>query len=291
MNIQFSTEDAVQLSGQLVVGRQPRALVLLNPGTATPVRFYRPFAEFLASQGFSVLLWNYRGFGESRQGSLAGSRIEFTDVGQYDIPAAITKARELAGQLPLYCIGHSAGGQQIGFAHNVNQLDGMLAVATSTGYTGSMPLGYRLKVHFFFKVLGPLSSRLLGYVAAKRLGIMEDLPAGLVREWGRWCSKPDFFFDPLFARDKPHLALYQTLEFPVHVLTADDDEISTEFNTHSLWKHIRTQHPVEFVRYKAADAPGGCIRHFGYFRRSQPLLWQDMLVRLQGFERVNPDAV
>lgn len=283
MKIQFSAEDGTLLSGQLLAAEQPKALVLLNPGTATPMRYYLPFAGFLASQGFSVFLWNYRGFDESRQGSLAGSAIEFTDVGQHDMPAAIARAKELAGDLPLYCIGHSAGGQQIGFAHNVNLLEGMLAVAVSTGYTGSMPLGYRLKAHFFFKLLGPVSSRLVGYVAAKRLGIMEDLPAGLVKEWGRWCSKPDFFFDPLFARDKPHLAGYRTLKFPVHVLTADDDEISTEFNTRSLWKHIRTQTPVEFVRYRAAEAPGGHIGHFGYFRRSHPQIWQDMLERLQGF--------
>src|SRR5690554_7134318 len=94
----------------------------------------------------------------------ANSDITYSDVGQWDIPAAITKAQSLYPDLPLYCVGHSAGGQQIGFAHNCNDLDGMVALAASTGYFGTMPMGYRLKAHLFFKVIAPISSALFGYV-------------------------------------------------------------------------------------------------------------------------------
>src|SRR5690554_7760137 len=37
-----------------------------NPGTATKTTFYAPFAEFLADNGYHVMLWNYRGFCESK---------------------------------------------------------------------------------------------------------------------------------------------------------------------------------------------------------------------------------
>lgn len=283
MNIAFAAADGVTLNGQIIAAKQPKAVVLLNPGTATKTSFYLPFAHFLAEHGYTVMLWNYRGFGESRTRSLKGSDICFADIGQKDIPAAIAKAKTLHPQLPLYCVGHSAGGQQIGFAHNCNELDGLIGIAVSTGYFGSMPMGYRIKAHLFFKVISPISSALFGYVKAEKLNLMEDLPPKLAKEWGRWCANKDFFFSEKFSKEKPELACYRTFNFPVQVFTADDDEISTVSNTKSLWKHIKSTKPIEFKWYKASDMPKKSVGHFGYFRKTNQLIWQDVLAKLNSF--------
>lgn len=288
MNIDFTTQDNVTLKGKLVLAEDAKGMVLMNPGTATKTTFYAPFAEFLADNGYHVMLWNYRGFCESKLGSLANSDITYSDVGQWDIPAAITKAQSLYPDLPLYCVGHSAGGQQIGFAHNCNDLDGMVALAVSTGYFGTMPMGYRLKAHLFFKVIAPISSALFGYVKAEKLNIMEDLPHKLAKEWGQWCAYKDFFFTPKFAKKKPQLKNYQSLEFPIHVYTADDDEISTPQNTATLWQHITTKEPVRFTVIKAADMPKKLIGHMGYFRRTNQSIWQEVLNSLNQFNASNP---
>jgi hypothetical protein len=74
------------------------------------------------------------------------------------------------------------------------------------GYWRYMPLGYRLRIHFFLHVFSTLSHALLGYNAAGRWGIMENLPRGVVRDWQRWCSVPTayyYYFDPRFAADLP----------------------------------------------------------------------------------------
>lgn len=283
MNIEFIAADGVVLKGQLIQAKEPKAIVLLNPGTATKTSFYIPFAQFLAEHGYSVMLWNYRGFCESRTTSLKGSDISFSDVGQLDIPAAISKAKELFPQLPLYCVGHSAGGQQIGFAHNCNELQGLIAIAVSTGYFGSMPKDYRIKAHLFFKLIAPISTALFGYVKAEKLNLMEDLPPKLVKEWGRWCAQKDFFFAPKFAKEKPELANYRTFNFPVQVFTADDDEISTAFNVKSLWKNIKSTQPIEFNLYQASEMPKKSVGHFGYFRKANQQVWQDVLAKLDGF--------
>lgn len=283
MLIDFQAQDGTPLHGRVFLAEHPRAAVLLNPGTATKTGFYIPFAEFLASRGYSVMLWNYRGFCESRTQPLAGSSILFSDIGRHDIPAAIEYAKARFAGLPLYCIGHSAGGQQLGFAHNCNLLDGMVAVAASTGYFGGMPLSYRLKALFFFKLFSPVSSAIFGYVRSRAFNFMEDLPPQLAREWGRWCGKKDFFFDSGLASRDPWLKSYRPFDFPVHVLTADDDEIATAFNTRGLWQHIRSSQPVRFHCYRAHDMPGGRIGHFGYFRRSHEIIWHDILQRLETF--------
>lgn len=284
MNIEFTAADGVLLKGQVIAAKEPKAAVLLNPGTATKTSFYIPFAEFLAEQGYSVLLWNYRGFCESRTQSLKGSDICFADIGLKDVPAAIDKAKELFPELPLYCVGHSAGGQQLGYAENCNELKGLVGIAVSTGYFGTMPLGFRIQAHVLFKIVTPISNALFGYVKTAKLNIMEDLPPKLAKEWGQWCAKKDFFFDPKFAKKKPELKNYRTFNFPVHVFTADDDEISTVFNTKSLWKHIKSTQPIEFTLYKAANMPKKAVGHFGYFRKANQQIWQDVVAKLNEFD-------
>ena len=65
MNIAFAAADGVTLNGQIIAAKQPKAVVLLNPGTATQTSLFAVCA-FLAEHGYTVMLWNYRGFGESR---------------------------------------------------------------------------------------------------------------------------------------------------------------------------------------------------------------------------------
>ncbi len=283
MKIEFTAEDNTLLQGRLFNAEQPRATVLLNPGTAIKTGFYVPFAEFLAGHGYNVLLWNYRGFCQSRNGSLAGSKILFSDIGRRDMPAAIAKGRELFPELPLYCVGHSVGGQQPGFAANCNELQGLIAVASSTGHFGGMPLAYRLRAKLFFKVIAPVSTALFGYVRASSLGLMEDLPPRLAREWGRWCSAKDALFDPAIIAASGHAPYFHSYEFPVHVITADDDEIASKANSDGLWKHVKSSQPITYSCYRAADMPGKRVGHFNYFRRSHRVIWQDILAKLDEF--------
>lgn len=56
MKIQFTTTDQVSLAGQLIEAKAAKAMVLINPGTATKTSFYLPFAQFLAEHGYHVLL-------------------------------------------------------------------------------------------------------------------------------------------------------------------------------------------------------------------------------------------
>ena len=56
MKIQFTTTDQVSLAGQLIEAKAAKAVVLINPGTATKTSFYLPFAQFLAEHGYHVLI-------------------------------------------------------------------------------------------------------------------------------------------------------------------------------------------------------------------------------------------
>lgn len=285
MQIQFTTTDHVSLAGQVLRAEQGKAVVLINPATATNTAYYLPFANFLVAHGYHVMLWNYRGYCESRLTDIKHSDFTYADIGNYDIPAAINQAKALFPDLPLYCIGHSAGGQQIGFTETSQQLSGLIAVAVSAGYAGHMPLGYRLKANLFFRAIVPLSVRLVGYVPAKKLKLMEDLPSKMAIEWGRWCKEENMFFSPKYYAQAVPNSIYQQLEFPVQVITATDDEISTAKNTHNLWQHIHSHQGINFHCYDAKQSPSRSIEHFGYFRKTNQFIWQDMLQTLEQFAK------
>lgn len=271
------------MRGILYETKKTKGVVLFNPGIATKTSFYRPFARYLSEHGFHVLLWNYRGFCESKINILVGSRYKYSDIGRYDIPSAIDDLVSRFPNLPLYCVGHSAGSQQIGLANNHEKLAGLIAMASSAGYFPYMPLGYLVKANFLFRVYGPLTGLIFMYVPAKRVGLMEDLSVGMVKEWGAWCKEKELLFSPKFYGRTVPVGAYKNFKFLIHVITADDDEICTERNLESFWKNVQSDKEITFTRYKAMDFSHGKIGHFGYFREENKEISCDIVEKLNSF--------
>lgn len=283
-SVQINCADGVVLHGKLLIPQQPRAIVQFNAGTAAKKEFYLPFLSFLSENGYLCCLWDYRGSGESAPGSLRGCTYTFRDYGMKDMPAVKAFLQQRYPDLPLLLVGHSAGGQQVGMMPDLTGVKGLLGIAVSTGYAPGMPLGYRLQATFFFRLFSPLSIALSGYVAAKRFGIMEDLPKNVVREWRAWCSSPDYCFDPRFYGKTVPTGHYQAMPFPIHVCWAPDDTVATEANVKRFWSHVKSPYPIGFSRWEAAAYGQKSIGHFGFFRRKmQDSFWPDALARLDGF--------
>ncbi|WP_210517789.1 alpha/beta hydrolase family protein [Hymenobacter terricola] len=261
-------------------GQGPLAAVQLNPATGAKRRYYEPFAAYLAAQGFAVCLWDYRGAAHSRPVPLAQAPYRFADYGTLDMPAVLDWLEARFPGRPLLVLGHSVGAQQVGLMPNANKLAGLVAVGTGVGYWNYMPLGYRLKTHFFFRIFSPLSHALLGYNAGGRWGIMEDLPRGVVQDWRAWCSVPDYYFDPRFAAQLPPHH-YQDLRFPVSVYWATDDPIASARSVPRFWQHVRSAAGIELHRLVPAELGVRGIGHFGFFRRGlRAPLWPRLLADL-----------
>ena len=274
--IEVLTKDGYLLKGTMYEVEHPKAMILLNPGTATKTSFYIPFAQYLVEQGYNVFLWNYRGFCESLDRPLKNSSIKYSDVGMIDIPTIITEIKKRYPTLDLICVGHSAGGQQIGFAHNHHELKGLVAIAVSTGYFFTMPMLYRMKALFFFKFFAPVFGKIYGFVPAKKFNFMESLPLPLTREWGEWCSYENYFFSDRFYGKTVPAGSFKDLKFPVHVITADDDEISTPDNVKNFWRHVQSTQGIKFYSYKGRDFESGFLGHFGYFKKSSRQIWEQV---------------
>ncbi len=73
-----------------------------------PMRYYS-LAYFLWSRGYDVWLANYRGQGRDEAMSGGASGYAIDELGIYDMPAVVTRVREVTGRKPVW-VGHSMGG-------------------------------------------------------------------------------------------------------------------------------------------------------------------------------------
>lgn len=283
--IQVVCADGVALAAILLQPTQAaKAVVQINSATATPKEYYLPFAEYLVENGFIACVFDYRGVCESATQPMKTYDFPYSDWGQKDMAGVLEYLDERFPVLPKLVMGHSVGGQKIGFADNYQKIKGMVTFATSAGYWGYMPLTYRLTTHFFFHIFTPISNLLFGYVAAKRWGLMEDLPYRVVKEWRDYCSVPEYFFDKKFYGKTTPIGHYHHLTFPIQLYWATDDTIVNARSVESFWKNVKSNKSISIETLSPKDYGVAAIGHFGFFRRKfRDILWPKALMKLEEF--------
>ncbi|WP_223599073.1 alpha/beta fold hydrolase [Chryseobacterium sp. GVT01B] len=277
-------EDGVKLKGILFTPDTPKAVIQFNCGTGTKKEIYLSFLTYLAENGFLCCLWDYRGSGDSSSENLKTCEFTFSDYGVKDMPAIKDFLNKKFPDLPFMIVGHSAGGQQIGFMKNLDNVKGMINFAVSAGYYHNMPFSYRMKAYFYFYIFAPVSVLMTGYVKAKAFGLMENLPKNVVSEWRNWLEKKDYFFDPKFYGKTVPVGHFKNYTFPIHLYWTIDDTISSEKNTESYWQHIKSKEEISFTKLVPSELGLKKIDHFGFFKRNmKDKLWENVVSKLNSF--------
>lgn len=270
--LRFTAADGRPLEGRLYAPTAPgRGGILIGGATGVPQGFYAAYATWLARHGWTVLSFDYRGIGRSRQGPLARDPARMRDWGQLDLPAALDALADRVTRGPLHLIGHSVGGQMLGLMPNHARLSGAVMLASGFGYWGHMAPAYGSLVRLLVSGLGPLSYRLLSYAPNRALGWGEDLPRGVAEDWFRWCRRPDYYADLLAERGLQH---FDHVQLPVLSLRFSDDPIATAANVEAQLAVYRaadltrlTVHPQDHGRQH--------IGHLHFFSSKMPeSLWR-----------------
>ena len=76
----------------------------------------------------------------------------------------------------------------IGLLPNHHRVARLVGISASTGWFRGMRLGFRLKARLGLRCLVPLGTLVKGYAPTSAVGLGEDLPAGVARQWGQWCA-------------------------------------------------------------------------------------------------------
>lgn len=248
--------------------------------------FYAPFAQWLSGQGWRVTTFDYRGSGRSAPagGSLRGFQADLFDWAD-DYAAVIDHAHAALPQAPLYLLGHSLGAQLPRLLPNQHKVSGLLSVAAGSGYWRQNAPRLRRVVLLFWFVLVPLATRLCGYFPGRRLGVVGDLPSGVVLQWRRWCLSPRY---SVGAEGEPVRQRYASARFPVHALSVDDDELMTLPGIRSLLA-LYEGAPSTVERIAPAALGIRRLGHFGVFRRERKAdLWPRLAQWLGGLATMRP---
>jgi predicted alpha/beta hydrolase len=274
--IWIEASDGYQLSA-LVYGpdNAPAAAVQINGATGVPKEYYRAFAEWLASRGYLVATFDYRGMGKSLHVDIRDFKGEIGDWGAKDATGVTAWLDgKVLSTTPIYCIGHSMGGQAIGLQPNINRFTAFAGIAAQTGHWRFWPTPkQRLRMLFRWYVLLPGIAKIFGYAPKKYSG-MEDMPASLALTWSRWGRNRHYISDPRGRPIREHFHSYR--KPALFVGFSDDragpataiDELATFYANAAVTR--RTISPGDY----GLDQIG----HFGFFKRAMPkALWSDLL--------------
>jgi predicted alpha/beta hydrolase len=260
--------------------RSPRRVAVLHCGAGIPALRYMRFARFLAEWGIPVLTYDYRGIGMSRPPALRGFQATIEDWAELDSAAAITWLRERFPHDEMMGISHSIGCLILGGGPNATEQARLVLVGAHTGYYGDYRPLYRLPMAVAWHGLMPAVTRFFGYFPADRLGLGEDLPAGMALEWAerRLPELRPSGSQPAEERRRRLLDRCAMLRSPALAISISDDAFATTEGTRRLLSYFPRLPPPRHVVFTPDDAQVRRIGHFGFFRRSVgTALWPRLL--------------
>lgn len=234
----------------------PRALLVVAPATGVVRQFYHRFLSAMADRGYLGLSLDYRGIGGSRPAALRGYRASMRDWATLDLGGLLDWSRTAFPDLPLVIAGHSFGGQAIGLVAERRPPAAVVLIGAQSGYYGHWPTPRRQVFRALHAGLIPVLTAAFGYFPSGLIGMGESLPAGVAREWARWCQTPSYLstFDG-----------HRSLGVPLLSITASDDSYAPRKAVDALLAEYAAASLTKWwVEPKALGAAS--IGHFGYFR-------------------------
>jgi predicted alpha/beta hydrolase len=270
--VELTARDGYRLGATLF---QPAATngraVLVMAATGVPQAYYGKFAAFLAERGFTVLTFDYRGVGRSLHGPLRRVKARMRDWALLDGAAAFDFLDINFSNSKLLAVGHSFGGQAFGLLPRPERIAAALTVGSQSGYWRHWPLPFGRAWMWAAAHVGMrLTPHLLGYFPGSRLGLGEDLPAGVLAEWGEWCRHPRYLVGTLGVERE-----YARFAAPLRLYAITDDAFAPPRAVDAL----ATLYPSarsEVRQVRPHDVNADRIGHFGFFReRFRDSLWRE----------------
>jgi predicted alpha/beta hydrolase len=246
--------DGVRVACDLYAAAGPRCAALLAPALGVPLRFYAPFAEWLASEGITTLV--------------AGGRdTTLRDWADLDLPAALAHLR--AQHAAVVWIGHSMGGQLFGLLNDA-PVERALFVAAQHGHWRNWHGWPRYAMAALWYVGIPALTAATGRLPMRPVG-GQDVPAGIAREWASWGRSRDYVVGVARSRGASAFTRYAG---PLVSYAISDDRyapLSTVRPLAAAFTATRAE-----VR-EVSPARYGLTRmgHFGPFRPTARKLWAE----------------
>ncbi|GAA4272387.1 alpha/beta fold hydrolase [Aquimarina gracilis] len=275
--ISIRATDGYMLSGTLYTSsgnNNKHKVLILNSATAVDKKLYHHYALFMSKNGYQVITYDYRGIAASRPKKLRGFEASFTDWGKKDFSGVIDFAKSKFPNFKILTLGHSIGGTIIGMTERNKDICGIINIGAQTAYYKDWSKKEKNKIYFLWHIFFPLITKLYGYFPGKKLGMLEDIPKGVIDQWHQRRKLTDMKTQ---MESRGIAFYYDRYDAKLLTLGIEDDPIGTE-------KAIRRIHDLfstsnkEIQIVKLATVQAKKIGHFGFFsRKFKDPLWQQTL--------------
>ncbi|WP_085717870.1 alpha/beta fold hydrolase [Pseudomonas sp. B28(2017)] len=257
-----------------------RPVVIINAATSVRCRHYSRFADYLFAHGFDVITYDYRGIGESRPASLKGLQASWTDWGTLDFEAMLKRGQREFPEQPINVVGHSFGGCAAGLGASGQLIRHLVTVGAQFAYWRDYAPAHRWRMFGKWHVVMPLVTMLCGYFPGKRLGWLEDTPAGVVRDW----STPTARYEKRPSGQEIHVRNFAAVTAKALAISISDDPYGTIPAIERLLAYF-TGSTNTHLRIAPEDIGEKEVGHFAFFRSAyQATLWPIALSWLQNGE-------
>lgn len=266
-----AAEDGYPIRGSIWHGGEG-PVVVIHAATAVRARYYARFARWLAGLGATVLTFDYRGIGESKRGSLRDLEAGWIDWGVLDAEAVQSYATRRWPDRPLTAVGHSIGGFALGLSRTSACLERIVMVGAQFAHWRDYAIEHRRGMYLRWHVFMPAVTHLFGYFPGKRLGWLEDVPRGVVRDWSR--MGPRFEESVVSAQDPADLATrHGKTRARLLAIGLTDDPYGTDAAIGRLLAYYSGAERTH-LRIAPQDVAAPEIGHFAFFNpRFEHTLW------------------
>lgn len=274
-SLQLTTPAGHAITVKTFQPDHPKAVVIVAGAVGVPQYHYEKFALWLSQQGYAAITFDYEGIGESVDGHVKNSRSDMVSWGQNDAARVLQYASDQHPDQTINWIGHSVGGQLLGFLPNAHLIDKVITVASGSGYWWHNSPPTKRIVWLLWFLIVPVIVPLTGYFPGRKLNMVGDLPKPMIQQWRRWCLNSRY---ALGVEGEAVVQQFEQRTFPMTGIWFSDDEMMSAKSIESLHGFYPNA-PKQMICVKPDDAGHKRIGHLGWFKeRYQGGIWEQFIL-------------
>lgn len=245
--------------------------IVFAPAVGVPQKFYFNLAKYLSNKGCNVFTFDYRGIGSSLSKNIRSLQKHGFLSWAQDFKAVSKHVKEKYPKNKQYMIGHSYGGNSIGFSDAYLYYDKYLTVGSQFGFYKHFSKKMQLLIYFNFKYLVPFTTSILKYYPSDWFGLGKPLTSKAAMDWAVFLLHPDSML--YFTKENSNIH-YNNIKEPMLLLSIDDDLFAPKKSVDILGKRVYQNANVTRKHLKPSDFNLKSIGHFDFFRtKNQDILW------------------
>lgn len=263
--------DGLVLGGRVYEPEGARCTILVLGGIGVPQRAFRHFGAWCAPRGVRVVTVDYRGMGESTREASALDTATLSSWASLDAVGALRFVEERWPEQPPVLLGHSFGGQTLGFSDEFRRLGAAVLVASQFGEAAHWDGFDRLKVSAYWNLILPGAALIFRERVPGWTGIGAAIPTGVAREWALWGRSRGWSL----AHVPGVAARYAAFDRPLRAYSISDDKIAPPRAVSALLHQFRATDP-ERIDVTPPELELQKLGHLGLFRPGAERVWQQI---------------